>query len=111
MKKKYGSVIFQADDTGLSLTRIGGIHTFKAEQGTYLLPVKLEEIFNFIGYVKEKNQSYRFYVENLDNGIVSPRDQSLLCPRHTDHKECKCYLPSRRHWSVSEADQGTYLCQ
>lgn len=84
--KKYGSVIFQAADTRQVLTRIDGRYTFKADQGTYPCPVKFEEIFNGIVFEEEKNQSCRFYVENLDNGIVSPRDQNLLDLRHADHK-------------------------
>ncbi len=48
--------------------------------------MKLENIFNVIGYVKGRNQSCRFYVENLDNSIVSPRYQNILYLWHTDHK-------------------------
>jgi len=64
MKKKNGSVNFQDDDTGLFLTRIDGRHTFEADQGTYLCPLKFEESFRGTKCVKE----------------------IILHLRHTDHK-------------------------
>src|SRR6218665_2540478 len=71
----------QAPITGLG-------HSFRADDGTYMSPRQIE--FGFgdgcetIGFVKNKDQSCRFYVENLDNGRVRLKDHNLLYLRHTD---------------------------
>jgi len=62
--------------------------SFKFEDDTYMRPLQIEVGFEVscktIGFVKEKDESCRFYVENLDNGRVRLKDHNLLYLRHTD---------------------------
>ena len=56
-QNKNGSVIVQAADPGLFLTRIDGRYTFKADPGTSLYAGKSEGDFNGIVFVSPKEQN------------------------------------------------------
>src|SRR6218665_356187 len=105
------------------LTPVDVGFSFEADDGSYLCPIQKEVGFECIGFVKNKNQFCKFFVENLESERVRLRDFEMSYLRRTcrhisfpieakqvtPDESCVFKLFTRNGKVIFQADNGLFL--
>lgn len=97
--------------------------SFKGDDGTYLCPIQKEVGFECIGFVKNKTQFCKFFVENLSNERVRLRTHDMSYLRRTSRdarspieskqvtpdESCVFKVFTRNGKVIFQADNGFFL--